>query len=140
MSCMSQNLRLFHVSNLSVRNFGIFLLMYTGSVTTGPDRSGFHWPTCRFYRALTGRESRREFDADGDTAECRPTSVHSATLPRPSYVHRLSTLCPPPLSGCPIVGLWPFPSSLQHFPLSVHYRLSVSRAAWTALWSDGGVV
>ena len=30
-SCMSQNFRLFHVSNLSVRNFRIFLLMYTGS-------------------------------------------------------------------------------------------------------------
>ena len=32
MSCMSQNFHLFHVSNLSVRNFRIFLLMYTGSV------------------------------------------------------------------------------------------------------------
>ena len=32
MSCMSQNFRLFHVSNLSVRNFRIFLLMYTGSM------------------------------------------------------------------------------------------------------------
>ena len=31
MSYMSQNFRLFHVSNLSVRNFRIFLLMYTGS-------------------------------------------------------------------------------------------------------------
>ena len=29
MSCMSHNFRLFHVSNLSVRNFRIFLLMYT---------------------------------------------------------------------------------------------------------------
>ena len=28
---MSQNFRLFHVSNLSVRNFRFFLLMYTGS-------------------------------------------------------------------------------------------------------------
>ena len=35
MSCMSQNFRLFHVSNLSVRNFRIFLLMYTGSVNSG---------------------------------------------------------------------------------------------------------
>ena len=33
MSCMSQNFRLFHVSNLSVRNFRIFLLMYPGSVS-----------------------------------------------------------------------------------------------------------
>ena len=32
MSCMSQNFRLFHASNLSVRNFRIFLLMHTGSV------------------------------------------------------------------------------------------------------------
>ena len=32
MSCMSQNFRLFHVSNLSVRNFRIVLLMYTGSL------------------------------------------------------------------------------------------------------------
>ena len=33
MSCMSQNFRLFHVSNLSVRNFRIFLLMYPGPVS-----------------------------------------------------------------------------------------------------------
>ena len=31
MSCTSQNFRLFHVSNLFVRNFRIVLLMYTGS-------------------------------------------------------------------------------------------------------------
>ena len=36
MSCMSQNFRLFHVSNLSVRNFRMFLLMYTGSQTARP--------------------------------------------------------------------------------------------------------
>ena len=36
MSCMSQNFRLFHVSNLSFRNFRIFLLMYTESQSTGP--------------------------------------------------------------------------------------------------------
>ena len=34
-SLMSQNFRLFHVSNLSVRNFLIFLLMYPESVATG---------------------------------------------------------------------------------------------------------
>ena len=33
MSCMSQNFRLFHVSNLSVRNFRISMLMYTGSLS-----------------------------------------------------------------------------------------------------------
>ena len=32
MSCMSPNFRLLHVSNLSVRNFRIFLLMYPGSL------------------------------------------------------------------------------------------------------------
>ena len=35
MSCMSQNFRLLHVSNLSVRNFRIFLLMYPGSALRG---------------------------------------------------------------------------------------------------------
>ena len=35
MSCMSQNVRLFHVSNLSVRNIRIFLLMYPGSLSAG---------------------------------------------------------------------------------------------------------
>ena len=38
MSCMSQNFRLFHVSNLSVRNFRIFLLMYPGSLTLSSHR------------------------------------------------------------------------------------------------------
>ena len=37
MSCMSQNFRLFLVSNLSVQNFRIFLLMYPGSMN-GPGR------------------------------------------------------------------------------------------------------
>ena len=35
MSYTSQNFRLFHVSNLSVRNFRIFLLMYPGSSIAG---------------------------------------------------------------------------------------------------------
>ena len=33
MSCVSQNFRLFHVSNLSIRNFRVVLLMYPGSVS-----------------------------------------------------------------------------------------------------------
>ena len=33
MSCMSQNFCLFHVSNVSVRNFRIVLLMYPGPVS-----------------------------------------------------------------------------------------------------------
>ena len=36
----SQNFRLFHVPNLSVRNFRIFLLMHTGSVIAEPLRPG----------------------------------------------------------------------------------------------------
>ena len=40
MSCMSQSFRLFHVSNLSVRNFRIFLLMYTGSLSPWVWRGG----------------------------------------------------------------------------------------------------
>ena len=40
MSCMSQNFRLFHVSNLSVRNFRIFLLMYTGFMSELADGAG----------------------------------------------------------------------------------------------------
>ena len=39
MSCMNQNFRLFHVSNLSVRNFRIFLLIHTGY--------------CRIYASVT---------------------------------------------------------------------------------------
>ena len=42
MSCMSQNFRLFHESNLSVRNFRIFLLMCTGSGPAVP--AGFRSP------------------------------------------------------------------------------------------------
>ena len=33
MTCMSQNFRFFHVSNLSVRNIGIFPLMYPGFIS-----------------------------------------------------------------------------------------------------------
>ena len=47
MSCMSQNFRLFHVSNLSVRNFRIFLLMYTGSMMSGD------WPHGSVHYTLT---------------------------------------------------------------------------------------
>ena len=45
MICMSQNFRLFHVSNLSVRNFRIFLLMYPGLVLvlTPPSHCQFAW-------------------------------------------------------------------------------------------------
>ena len=41
MSCLSQNFRLFHLSNLSVRNFRIFLLMYSGDTVAGGE--GVTW-------------------------------------------------------------------------------------------------
>ena len=51
MSCMSQNFRLFHVSNLSVRNFRIFLLMYPGSRPTYPPGVRWGWRSmCRAFR------------------------------------------------------------------------------------------
>ena len=40
MSCMSQNFRLLHVSNLSVRSFPICLLMYPGPLLTLVGRHG----------------------------------------------------------------------------------------------------
>ena len=54
MSCTSQNFRLFHVSNLPVRNFRIFLLMYPGSESGGVGH--------RIYggrRAAPGSDDRR---------------------------------------------------------------------------------
>ena len=55
MSCMSQNFRLFHVSNLSVRNFRIFLLMYPGPVTDGAGGT----PRCRHGDNGTHRHRQR---------------------------------------------------------------------------------
>ena len=57
---MSQNFRLFQVSNLSVRNFRIFLLMYTGSTINTRLRDG----KLGKYRP-TG-EVRRETPATGE--------------------------------------------------------------------------
>ena len=42
MSCMSQNFRLLHVSNLSIRNFRFFLLTYPGSVVVLATESDHH--------------------------------------------------------------------------------------------------
>ena len=47
MSCMSQNFRLFHVSNLSVRNFRIFLLMYPALSYTAPLSPSETRPDCQ---------------------------------------------------------------------------------------------
>ena len=46
MSCVSQNFHLFHVANLSVLNFRIFLLMYPGSVSS-------HDPATPFLRIIS---------------------------------------------------------------------------------------
>ena len=63
MSCMGQNFRLFHVSNLFVQNIRIFLLMYPGSSCrcrpaahpcTG--RSAFHFRFLPSRRAGPGRD------------------------------------------------------------------------------------
>ena len=66
MSCMSQHFRLFHVSNLSVRNFRIFLLMYTASVMAVVDsiaavaKAGMFQlmkSTCRVRRCRPGQQN-----------------------------------------------------------------------------------
>ena len=63
MSCVSQNFRLFHVSNLSVRNFRIFLLMYTGSLSPlrwrRPPDSG-HTPAVTGHRRPCRRRRRSQ--------------------------------------------------------------------------------
>ena len=66
MSCMIQNFRLFHVSNLSVRNFQIFLLMYTGSVRAA------RYTRRPFARGCeAGRDCAVSSDpVDDETADC----------------------------------------------------------------------
>ena len=75
MSCMSQNFRLFHVSNLSVRNYRIFLLMYTGSVL----------------RQQATQYTRRLFlQSAADTSADRcPVSIVGVTLRIGQRAHRL---------------------------------------------------
>ena len=51
----SQNLRLFHVSNLSVLNFRFFLLMYPGSVSTLGPAPRHPLSFCTHIRALCSR-------------------------------------------------------------------------------------
>ena len=64
MSCMSQNFRLFHVSNLSVRNFRIFLLMYTVSL-------------CRYPRPILGTHCDAPLAAAGAPQHCRRASCRA---------------------------------------------------------------
>ena len=76
MSCMSQNFRLFHVSNLSVRNFRIFLLMYTGSLSVllDPVLPAEHK---EHYTAYGGTRSTAPKHAgfDGNIADGAPTPL-----------------------------------------------------------------
>ena len=76
MSYMSQNFRLFHVSNLSVRNFRIFLLMYTGSLVTGrPAAAALAWPDAPLSPTLE-RMSQRPLGS----APCKPPR-HATAAP-----------------------------------------------------------
>ena len=68
MCCMSQNFRLFHVSNLSARNFRLFLLMYPGSAVT---------------RQLQGRVSLSSPTAP---AIKRPSALDNTWLPQSGEV------------------------------------------------------
>ena len=67
MSYTSQNFRLFHVSNLSVRNFRIFLLMYPGSMRSC--RGSPRWSVDK--EAVNGGEWR--------AARFRPVHIHTYT-------------------------------------------------------------
>ena len=74
MSCMSQNFRLFHVSNLSVRNFRIFLLMYTGSLdiasTTAPEMP-IHAPIQPVAKAIQSPNLAKQVISDRKTEESK---------------------------------------------------------------------
>ena len=85
MSCVSQNFRLFHVSNLSVRNFRIFLLMYTWSVgppiETGPARSEpVHTAPIWTEHAINSRcRANQRSLAAGRTSNTGPSGSHCRT-------------------------------------------------------------
>ena len=76
MSCMSQNFRLFHVSNLSVRDFRIFLLMYTGPLSTrcwgwtwrtgGSEWDGMAWNGTDGLDGTRDRNGKRNGDGYGE--------------------------------------------------------------------------
>ena len=75
MTCMSQNFRLFHVSNLSVRNFRIFLLMYTGSIV---DFTGVEWSAT----SKPARWPATEQESTGQWAGTTPWPI--VGIPRPA--------------------------------------------------------
>ena len=75
MSCMSKNFCLFHVSNLSVRNFRIFLLMYTGSGERSPEGRRRGGPTAPDGRHSSPRHPTRR-PAASRRHRNRPASRH----------------------------------------------------------------
>ena len=83
-SCVGQHFRLFHVSNLSVRNFRVFLLMYPGS----PSQAAQSVLT---RRRGTERRARRSASSTRCTAAAAPHTPHD--LPRSPTGHRLSPIC-----------------------------------------------
>ena len=98
MSCMSQNFRLFHLSNLSVRNFRIFLLMYTGSMTSFRVWCKSGLGSCRPvparrmhgvclppFRRTVGNVLAGDWAGDNTPRGHRPGAMHGS-----------STCCPPP--------------------------------------------
>ena len=69
-SCMRQNYRLFHILNLSVRNFPIFLLMSPGSLRRTAGRAGHGCQVLRRRAALPSGDfnlnyRRRQWQAVG---------------------------------------------------------------------------
>ena len=84
MSCTSQNFRLFHVSNLSVRNFRIFLLMYTGSLSAPlPPPGGDDGPVQTSHRRLADdwpvrTPAHRSWFTGRDHSTARPRSTAPA--------------------------------------------------------------
>ena len=87
MSYMSQTFRLFHVTNLSVRNFRIFLLMYPGS-RHRPDSRHAARATCSDVRSSAAtrrcmpRHAAVGADADGGATWVAPSGGTSPSTER----------------------------------------------------------
>ena len=79
MSCMSQNFRLFLVSNLSVQNFRIFLLMYPRSQT------GLYVRLC----PDDGLQGRGE-EEGGEGGRSQNTLVVTLARPNAEYEFRIA--------------------------------------------------
>ena len=108
MSCMSRNFPLFHVSNLSVRNFRIFLLMYTGSVWPQASPPVGRSSAYAIGRGRSRRGRQREWAVslsrirrprrvgrDASLARRRPGSAMDR-IPRRCWGAARRVACPPP--------------------------------------------